>query len=171
MPQSRKRKTRRGGGASRATYSKKNQSSKKNAFIAAGIVAALAIAIIVFLALRGSGGRVGDEITTASGLKYVDEVVGTGANPATGKTVSVHYTGTLLNGTKFDSSVDKGQPLEFRLGVDPMIQGWSEGLMTMKVGGKRRLIVPPDLGYGAVSKPKIPANSTLIFEIELLNVK
>jgi len=139
------------------------------------IIAALAVAALLFIIFRGSGGGGGGstptEVTTASGLKYIDEVVGTGVSPKTGQNVTVHYTGTLVDGTKFDSSVDKGQPYKFRLGVDPVIQGWVEGLMTMKAGGKRRLIIPPNLGYGASGNPpKIPPNATLLFEVELLSV-
>ena len=85
--------------------------------------------------------------------------------------VTVHYTGTLQNGKKFDSSVDRGQPFQFAIGTGRVIKGWDEGVMTMKVGGKRRLIVPPELGYGALGRrPTIPGNSTLIFEVELLGV-
>ena len=117
----------------------------------------------------------GSEITTGSGLKYVDEVVGTGESPSPGKIVSVHYTGWLENGTQFDSSrgPDRGQPLEFPIGVGRVIKGWDEGVMTMKVGGKRKLIIPPDLGYGATGagRGRIPPNSTLIFEVELLGVR
>lgn len=115
----------------------------------------------------------GSENTTSSGLKYVDEVVGTGESPSPGKFVSVHYTGWLENGTKFDSSVDRGQPFEFAIGVGRVIKGWDEGVMTMKVGGKRKLIIPPNLGYGATGagRGRIPPNSTLIFEVELLGVR
>jgi FKBP-type peptidyl-prolyl cis-trans isomerase len=130
------------------------------------VIAAVAVAAVLFFVLRGGG----SEVTTASGLKYIDEVVGTGASPTTGQNVTVHYTGTLENGTKFDSSVDKGQPYTFRLGVDGVIQGWVEGLTTMKVGGKRRLIIPAKLGYGAAGKGTIPPNATLIFDLELLGV-
>jgi FKBP-type peptidyl-prolyl cis-trans isomerase len=108
---------------------------------------------------------------TESGLKYTDEVVGTGASPSPGKTVAVHYTGTLQDGTKFDSSRDRGTPFEFKIGMGEVIKGWDEGVMTMKVGGKRKLIVPPELGYGAKPNGPIPANSTLIFDVELLEVK
>jgi peptidylprolyl isomerase len=82
----------------------------------------------------------------------------------------VHYTGVLENGTKFDSSVDRGQPYTFRIGTGTVIKGWDEGLMTMKVGGKRRLIVPSHLGYGAAGRPGIPPNATLIFDVELMGV-
>ena len=111
-------------------------------------------------------------VTTASGLKYIDEVVGTGDSPKPGQTVTVQYTGWLENGTKFDSSYDHGEAFSFRIGIDPIIRGWVEGLMTMKIGGKRRLIIPPQLGYGARGAGGvIPPNATLIFEVELLGVK
>ena len=121
--------------------------------------------------LSACGHKTGAEVTTATGLKYVDEVIGTGEKPRLGKTVVVHYTGTLTDGTKFDSSVDRGKPYEFRIGTGVVIAGWDEGILSMQVGGKRKLIVPPELGYGAQGKGKIPPNSTLIFEIELLGVK
>ena len=137
----------------------------------------MAIVIVVALALSVIGlvvwwpkGRA-NEVTTLSGLKYTDIVEGTGATPQRGQTLTVHYTGTLESGKKFDSSVDRGQPYEFRIGTGAVIKGWDEGLMTMKVGGKRRLVIPPALGYGASGTPNIPPNSTLIFEVELLGVK
>jgi peptidylprolyl isomerase len=109
--------------------------------------------------------------TTPSGLKYEDVTVGTGESPVTGRRVSVHYTGTLTNGTKFDSSVDRGQPFTFVIGVGSVIRGWDEGVATMKVGGKRLLEIPPALGYGSRANGPIPANSTLLFEVELLSVQ
>lgn len=110
-------------------------------------------------------------MTTASGLQYQDIVVGSGDMPKNGQLVSVHYTGTLLNGTKFDSSVDRGQPLQFTLGQGAVIKGWDEGILSMRVGGKRRLTIPPALGYGAGGYPPvIPPNSILIFDVELLAV-
>jgi FKBP-type peptidyl-prolyl cis-trans isomerase/Domain of unknown function (DUF4440) len=110
-------------------------------------------------------------VTTQSGLKYEDIVVGTGASPQPGQEVAVHYTGMLDTGAKFESSLDSGEPIRFQIGVGRVIKGWDEGLMTMKVGGKRKLVIPPHLGYGARRVGPIPANSTLVFEVELLSVK
>ncbi|RLD44073.1 MAG: FKBP-type peptidyl-prolyl cis-trans isomerase [Bacteroidetes bacterium] len=108
---------------------------------------------------------------TKSGLYYIEEVAGDGAQATAGKKVKVHYTGTLLNGTKFDSSVDRGQPFEFTLGQGQVIPGWDEGIALMKVGGKAKLIIPSRLGYGERGAgQQIPPNSTLIFEVELLEV-
>jgi len=110
-------------------------------------------------------------VKTPSGLSYTDLVKGTGAAPTPGKNVTVHYTGWLENGTKFDSSVDHGQPFVFRIGAGEVIPGWDEGVMSMRVGGKRKLIVPAQLGYGAAGAGGvIPPNATLIFEVELLDV-
>jgi peptidylprolyl isomerase len=115
-----------------------------------------------------SGGK---EVSSEPGLKFEEIVVGIGISPKPGQDVTVHYTGTLENGVKFDSSVDRGQPFTFKIGVGQVIKGWDEGVMTMKVGGKRKLIIPPHLGYGSRSAGPIPPNSTLIFEVELLEVK
>ena len=112
------------------------------------------------------------ETVTASGLKYVDLQEGQGDEAKAGKTVSVHYTGWLENGTKFDSSLDRRQPFSFRLGAGQVIRGWDEGVAGMKVGGKRKLTIPSDLGYGARGAGGvIPPNATLIFDVELLGVK
>ncbi len=118
----------------------------------------------------------GKPMTTASGLQIIDITVGTGATPKTGQTCVMHYTGWLYNngakGAKFDSSVDRGQPFEFPIGMKRVIAGWDEGVATMKVGGKRTLIIPPELGYGARGAGGvIPPNATLMFDVELLGVK
>jgi peptidylprolyl isomerase len=118
----------------------------------------------------------GRTMTTASGLKIEDTKVGAGASPQTGQTAVVHYTGWLYQngakGQKFDSSVDRGKPFEFQIGRGMVIKGWDEGVATMKVGGKRTLIIPPELGYGARGAGGvIPPNATLLFEVELLGVK
>ena len=111
-------------------------------------------------------------VVTPSGLKYWDLKVGTGTEAVKGKTVSVHYTGWLTDGKKFDSSLDAGRPLEFRIGAGNVIKGWEEGVAGMKVGGKRKLEIPPALAYGQQGYPGvIPPNSTLVFQIELLGVK
>ncbi len=105
-------------------------------------------------------------------LKIEDVVVGTGAEAVKGKLVSVHYTGWLTNGKKFDSSKDRGQPFQFPLGAGHVIQGWDEGVKGMKVGGKRKLTIPPEMGYGAQGAGGvIPPNATLVFEVELLGVR
>lgn len=114
----------------------------------------------------------GPMVKTASGLQYEDVVVGQGATPKPGQTVVVHYTGWLMNGTKFDSSRDRGQPFKFTLGQGQVIKGWDEGLATMKVGGRRTLIIPPDLAYGANGAGGvIPPNATLKFDVELLGIE
>jgi FKBP-type peptidyl-prolyl cis-trans isomerase len=115
----------------------------------------------------------GDPVVTKSGLKYWDLVVGTGLEAVRGKTVRVHYTGWLANGRKFDSSVDRGRPFEFRLGAGEVIRGWDDGVAGMKVGGKRQLNIKPSLGYGSrgAGNGVIPPNATLIFDVELLAVR
>lgn len=114
--------------------------------------------------------------TTPSGLQYTDTVVGTGDQPKAGQTCVMHYTGWLYEngqkGKKFDSSLDRGQPFPFKLGAGMVIRGWDEGVATMKIGGKRTLIIPPNLGYGARGAGGvIPPNATLMFDVELLGVK
>jgi peptidylprolyl isomerase len=114
--------------------------------------------------------------TTSSGLQYIDTVVGTGASPKTGQTCSMHYTGWLYNGgvkgAKFDSSHDRNEPFEFQIGKGQVIGGWDEGVASMKIGGKRTLIIPPQLGYGARGAGGvIPPNATLMFDVELLGVR
>jgi len=138
----------------------------------------ITIIIIVALVAAGAAYLLGPltsgpkEVTTASGLKYTDLAVGTGPSPQPGQTVTVQYTGTLNDGTKFDSSYDHGQPFSFPIGRGKVIKGWDEGLLTMKVGGKRRLVVPPSLGYGARGfPPNIPPDATLNFDVELVGIK
>ncbi|MEK7474838.1 MAG: FKBP-type peptidyl-prolyl cis-trans isomerase [Candidatus Coatesbacteria bacterium] len=112
------------------------------------------------------------EMTTPSGLKYVDLKVGDGASPQPGQIAVVHYTGWLTNGTKFDSSRDRGAPFEFPIGQGRVIKGWDEGVATMKIGGRRKLTIPPELGYGARGAGGlIPPNAVLVFDVELLGVK
>jgi len=113
-----------------------------------------------------------NDVTTSSGLMYSDQVVGTGAEAVAGKTVDVHYTGWLTNGKKFDSSVDRGQPFSFLLGAGGVIKGWDEGVQGMKVGGKRKLTIPSELGYGSRGAGGlIPPNATIVFDVELLGVR
>ncbi len=175
MPQSRHRKTnkakKRPKGLYPATKAKPATDRNRQArMIAIVVVLAVAATVIGYMIKQRAGG--GAEITTPSGLKYTDLVAGTGATPQKGQTVTVHYTGTLANGKKFDSSYDRGVPADFKIGIGNVIKGWDEGLMTMKVGGKRRLVIPSNLGYGPMGRPPdIPGNSTLIFDVELLGVK
>ena len=127
-------------------------------------------------AMAQAGTQVGKTMTTSSGLQITDSKVGTGATPKSGQTCVMHYTGWLYEngakGKKFDSSLDRGQPFEFPIGQRRVIAGWDEGVASMKVGGKRTLIIPPALGYGARGAGGvIPPNATLIFEVELLDVK
>lgn len=111
------------------------------------------------------------EVITRTGLRYEDLAPGSGPTPTRGQTVVVHYTGRLLNGQKFDSSLDRNRPFEFRIGEGQVIRGWDEGVMSMMIGGKRKLIIPPHLAYGNRDLGVIPPNSTLVFEVELLEIK
>jgi FKBP-type peptidyl-prolyl cis-trans isomerase FkpA len=136
----------------------------KTALCAAGLA-------LTVVAPGPAGAATPAEVTTASGLKYQDIKEGTGDVASAGKSVSVHYTGWLTNGTKFDSSKDRGRPFEFPLGGGRVIRGWDEGVQGMKVGGVRKLTIPPELGYGARGAGGvIPPNATLVFEVELLQV-
>lgn len=131
---------------------------------------------IVFQVANEAQAQTGNVMTSETGLKTEDTKVGTGASPKTGQICVMHYTGWLYEngqkGTKFDSSVDRGEPFEFPIGTGRVIRGWDEGVASMKVGGKRTLIIPPDLGYGARGAGGvIPPNATLMFEVELLDVK
>jgi FKBP-type peptidyl-prolyl cis-trans isomerase len=141
-------------------------------------IALLVMLILAGIALMISSTEGGDKkkeeekvITTKSGLKYVERKVGDGKEAKAGQTVSVHYTGTFTDGKKFDSSLDRNDPITFELGVGNVIKGWDEGIAGMKEGGKRKLIIPPDLAYGAKGRGTIPGNSTLLFEVELVKVK
>ena len=139
--------------------------------------AALALAILAVSAPAGRSDAADNQVTEMpDGLKYTDTKTGDGTTARSGNKVSVHYTGWLSDsgakGKKFDSSVDRGQPFQFTLGAKQVIAGWDEGVAGMKVGGKRTLTIPPELGYGARGAPgAIPPNSTLIFDVELLQVQ
>jgi FKBP-type peptidyl-prolyl cis-trans isomerase len=176
LPQSRHRKTSKAKKRPKGLYpaakakppSGPNRQVRMIAIVVVLVLAATAIGYLI----KQRAGNGGTEITTASGLKYTDLVAGTGVSPQKGQTVTVHYTGTLASGKKFDSSYDHGRPADFRIGIGSVIKGWDEGLMSMKVGGKRRLVIPSALGYGPEGRPPdIPGNSTLIFDVELLGVK
>jgi len=143
------------------------------------IVAAVALVLVIVVfgkigtnAIPGTG----DEETASairtltSGLQVKDITIGSGAEAKSGDMVSVNYVGTLTDGTKFDSSYDRGEPIEFALGAGQVIPGWEEGILGMKVGGKRELTIPPALAYGAAGTGPIPPNATLLFQVELVNV-
>jgi peptidylprolyl isomerase len=141
--------------------------------LASAMMAIVGVASVPTMATAQTSGK---PMTTASGLQMIDTTVGTGASPKPGQIAVVHYTGWLYDngqkGKKFDSSVDRGQPFEFPVGQHQVIAGWDEGVASMKVGGKRTLIIPPALGYGARGAGGvIPPNATLMFDVELLGVK
>src|ERR1700688_648536 len=143
------------------------------------MVAAIAMAVFAIpasMTTTAAAQTAGKTMTTPSGLQIIDTTVGTGASPKPGRTCVMHYTGWLYEdgkkGKKFDSSVDRNEPFEFPIGQHRVIAGWDEGVATMKVGGKRTLIIPPALGYGARGAGgAIPPNATLMFDVELLAVK
>jgi len=149
-------------------------------FIALGLVVLIAVAFYVTACAKkeakspdaGAPTSAGATITTASGLQYEVLQQGSGDLAKAGQRVSVHYTGWLTNGTKFDSSVDRGMPFQFALGAGQVIKGWDEGVAGMKVGEKRKLIIPPNLGYGDRGAGSvIPPNATLVFDVELLGAQ
>lgn len=136
----------------------------------------LCTALLAFTPTFATAQTAGKQMTTASGLQLIDTVAGSGVTPKTGQTCVMHYTGWLyengVKGKKFDSSLDRGQPFQFTIGVGQVIKGWDEGVASMQVGGKRTLIIPAALGYGARGAGGvIPPNATLLFEVELLGVK
>lgn len=128
-------------------------------------------AIVTALLCVGCSKKAKETTTSTPSLEIKDIVVGTGATVVNGSTVKVLYTGTFTNGTVFDSVIDRSKPFSFIVGSGQVIKGWEQGVMGMKVGGKRKLTIPPELGYGNKKTGPIPANSTLIFELELLEVK
>jgi FKBP-type peptidyl-prolyl cis-trans isomerase len=143
------------------------------ASIFTSLLAFWGLSVVVQAQEKGSGaGATGRPVTTDSGLQYVDLAMGQGRQAELGDTATVHYTGWLANGTKFDSSLDRKEPFKFRVGAGQVIKGWDEGVAGMKVGGKRKLIIPPDLGYGSRGAGNvIPPNATLTFEVELLGLR
>jgi peptidylprolyl isomerase len=152
------------------------RSSRRAVIATVGAGLAAMIAMPVAVATRASAQSAGKAMTTASGLQIIDSQVGSGASPKPGQTCVMHYTGWLYEngqkGKKFDSSVDRNEPFEFPIGQRRVIAGWDEGVASMKVGGKRTLIIPPALGYGARGAGgAIPPNATLMFDVELLAVK
>ncbi len=164
--------------STRSERAQKRAIKQRNQRIGLVLFLILAVAAIAYLAFGDqlfSGGSSPDEITwttTASGLKISDTAPGSGTPVKPGDTVSVHYSGYLTDGTKFDSSLDRNSPFEFTVGAGRVIPGWEEGLVGMQVGGKRSLLIPPNLAYGVQgSPPIIPGNATLRFDIELLAIK
>jgi FKBP-type peptidyl-prolyl cis-trans isomerase FkpA len=161
--------------STRSERARRRAARQRNQRIAIIAFIIFVIALVAFFVWQGRPQKAdtsGDMTTTASGLQYEDLEVGDGATAEAGNTVFVHYTGWLEDGTKFDSSLDRGTPFDFILGTGNVIQGWDEGVAGMKVGGVRKLVIPPELGYGPSGAGNvIPPNATLIFEVELLEVR
>lgn len=139
--------------------------SKVRKFLAMGVVIGLGLGLVACGSEDSPSGS-----SSSASLETRDLTVGTGATAAVGDTVTVHYVGTLTNGAKFDSSYDRNQPFSFRIGAGQVIPGFEQGVTGMRVGGKRRITIPPSLGYGSQQVGSIPANSTLIFEVDLLSI-
>lgn len=161
--------------SARSERARRRAARQRNQRIAIIAFIVFVIALVAFLVWQGrpSSGESSEEmITTSSGLQYQDLIVGEGEVANSGDSVSVHYTGWLEDGTKFDSSLDRGEPFSFVLGTGMVIKGWDEGVTGMRVGGKRKLIIPPELAYGTTGAGGvIPPNATLEFEVELLSVQ
>ena len=171
---------------SRNTFREQRRAARaariRNRRIVMALILLLFLALIAYLVYRAltpeqapaetpEAAPAGEVVTTASGLQYQEVVLGEGDEAVTGSRVQVHYTGRLEDGTQFDTSRDSGQPFEFTLGAGRVIQGWDEGIVGMREGGQRTLIIPPELGYGASGfPPVIPPDATLIFDVELIEV-
>ncbi len=152
----------------------KNSIVPTSLVFSSSILKSFALLVLIVIFLMPCAGQAAKEVMvkTSSGLQYADLVVGNGREAHAGETATVHYTGTLVDGTKFDSSKDRNKPFSFRLGAGHVIKGWDEGVEGMKIGGTRKLVIPPELGYGARGAGStIPPNATLIFEVELLDLR